>query len=520
VCFCGRSICRRCIPACLLDSDFLGKMAASKKAEKMRLKTEEAQRAFNLMDTETVIQDYSCSSGRMYITQNYVLYIPSLVGENISIPFHKIVSIKKERTALLFDNAISIQVEDGTIHFFSSFVHRDETFNLLEYLRKHPPIWINFDNNEDENSLSPQGNTYLSEPATSTDRKNEFRGDTSVINSAWNDGGQKRFQISSEEQSSTGSLQSLRVKVDTEASKNALRAANEARQVGTSTLAELTLQAEQIDRIENNVSLIHTNLDKGGRLLRGIESLPGSIANSLSKEKNGYIPAAHKDHTLEVKREVPSEDFDILQKLSNDFLQPAILRFLEDKFMILDPQTKRTLQKCIWAFEKIECVVLRARPQHIDVRFGQSSERLRICTSNVQQIVNEFYLRYQQQSTAMRKLQVIFEPGTRKFPLGKALLNQTTNQDRPVFFRRGGAQPPSITMTLMKHAPEDVKKQVEQQDRDLDEISDVLLDLNAIAKTMGVEIDRQTEQIEQVTKEVDSANSKVCKLNSRIEKIL
>lgn len=54
--------------------------------------------------------------------------------------------------------------------------------------------------------------------------------------------------------------------------------------MGTSTLAELTIQAEQIDRIENNVEKIHNNVDKANRLLKGIESLPGAIGNALSKD--------------------------------------------------------------------------------------------------------------------------------------------------------------------------------------------------------------------------------------------
>jgi hypothetical protein len=118
--------------------------------------------------------------------------------------------------------------------------------------------------------------------------------------------------------------------VDTDSSKNALRLASQARDMGTATLAELTIQAgfptffllfflflEQIDRIENNVEKIHSELDKSNKLLRGIESLPGAISNAMSKDSKGYT-AEYKDRTLEIKYKEQVVDYDILEKLPND----------------------------------------------------------------------------------------------------------------------------------------------------------------------------------------------------------
>lgn len=60
----------------------------------------------------------------------------------------------------------------------------------------------------------------------------------------------------------------------------------------------ISLILEQIDRVENNVESIHANLDKSNRLLRGIESFPGAVVNSLTKDKTGREPTEVKDRTV------------------------------------------------------------------------------------------------------------------------------------------------------------------------------------------------------------------------------
>jgi len=130
--------------------------AVDKKAESLRIKSDEVRRAFNLPDTESVIQDYHCSmnhkGGRMYITANYIAWMPTvkLGATDFLLPFRRIKTMKKDKSALVFDNAITIDDEDNVSSFFSSFMKRDETYNLLDYLWKHPPMYIDFESEDDE----------------------------------------------------------------------------------------------------------------------------------------------------------------------------------------------------------------------------------------------------------------------------------------------------------------------------------------------------------------------------------
>ena len=49
----------------------------------------------------------------------------------IKIPLLEIESINKKSNAKVFDNSINIQMKDGTSHFFTSFLYRDECYNLI-----------------------------------------------------------------------------------------------------------------------------------------------------------------------------------------------------------------------------------------------------------------------------------------------------------------------------------------------------------------------------------------------------
>lgn len=79
--------------------------------------------------------------------------------------------------------------------------------------------------------------------------------------------------------------QKQRVKVDTAASKEALRLARNAYNMGSETARELQLQAEKLDNIENRVDNIHAKLDKVDEYIECIKSLPAYIGYSLRKDQ-------------------------------------------------------------------------------------------------------------------------------------------------------------------------------------------------------------------------------------------
>jgi hypothetical protein len=140
-----------------------------------------------------------------------------------------------------------------------------------------------------------------------------------------------------------------------------------------------------------------------------------------------------------------------------------------------------------------------------------------MCSSYLQPIVNELVLR-----AHPHKINVVFEPGTRKFTYGNPMLSNIAVRSREEltggFVRKGGK--PATTQALLRDAPPETRAQVQEQEQDLDDISNILSDISSIAETMGSEIDRQSEQLDRVTNRVDLANEKLYQTNKRIDRLL
>jgi len=247
-----------------------------------------------------------------------------------------------------------------------------------------------------------------------------------------------------------------------------------------------------------------------------MESFGGTVANAFSAQKNGK-ELGYIDRTLSFNREDPPLDIDVLRKLPNDSLLPAILRFTSDKFMSLNAVTKKPEKECNYTYESIDSIVIRARHLHVDIRFKGKTPRYRMFTSYIQAVVNEVVLRARNK---VGDVSVVFEPGTKKFAYGSHSIlppaASNSGERKVAFFRRDAVPQAS---PLIRNAPEGIKQDLMKQEEDLDQISDILGDLHGIATTMGSELTRQTEQLGHVTKRVDQAGERMHRTNQRIDRI-
>eukprot|EP01132_Coremiostelium_polycephalum_P007898 gene7898-9717_t len=466
-----------------LLSRLLNQASPQDKADNLKNKTELIRKTFNFPDTEYVIQDYACAlnkvtPGRVYITANYVVFMGSVSSATEKIALRQVTELKKDYT-LFVNNAITFATSSQIISF-GTFSHRDEAFSLIYHLWKHPPLFY--------------------DPNSALDEKlNSFSND--VMN-----GREQKQKVMS-------------TKVDTQSTKQALRLAYETKETGIATVNELSYQAEIIDNIERNVEHIHGNLDKSDRLLKGIESFGGAISNAFSKEKvsdlNGFQP---RDRSIQIRpRDEPPLEIEILEKLPNDNLIPGFIQFTADKFVILD-NNKKPKPDGTFTYDQAESLVVRARPQHLDIRFSGRANRVRMASSYIQNIVNEFVLR--SNGKLGRSAKVIFEPGVKEFAYGSATIKYIPSVGRQktgALFTRASTLGVS---NVIKNAPEDVKNAMLEQDKDLDEISNLLGDIHGIAKAIGEEVDRSSEQLDRITTRVDYANERLYNNNKRIEKML
>jgi len=92
------------------------------KVEKMREKTQLVHDVFNVPQSESVIQDYRCTlkknnnswGGRLFITQNYMLFLSKDQQIRDSMAFYRVSGITREKTTLVIP-AIGVELDTGKV---------------------------------------------------------------------------------------------------------------------------------------------------------------------------------------------------------------------------------------------------------------------------------------------------------------------------------------------------------------------------------------------------------------------
>jgi hypothetical protein len=75
---------------------------------------------------------------------------------------------------------------------------------------------------------------------------------------------------------------------------NSIRVASEATQVGSATITKLNEQKEQMIKMDENLDATNESLTRSNRVIRGMKSIGGSIANFFSK------PKQHQSEKLDI----------------------------------------------------------------------------------------------------------------------------------------------------------------------------------------------------------------------------
>lgn len=90
-------------------------------------------------EDDYLIEDYSCAlqkeillAGRLYISEGHICFFSNILGwvTTVVISFEEVVSIERENTAVVFQNAIAVQTLHAR-HTFRSLLYREQTYDLL-----------------------------------------------------------------------------------------------------------------------------------------------------------------------------------------------------------------------------------------------------------------------------------------------------------------------------------------------------------------------------------------------------
>eukprot|EP00013_Stygamoeba_regulata_P007825 CAMPEP_0177678028 /NCGR_PEP_ID=MMETSP0447-20121125/28769_1 /TAXON_ID=0 /ORGANISM="Stygamoeba regulata, Strain BSH-02190019" /LENGTH=547 /DNA_ID=CAMNT_0019186961 /DNA_START=102 /DNA_END=1746 /DNA_ORIENTATION=- len=538
--------------------------SVERKALKMQKKSVEVQKRFNLQETETVIQDYFCSlsrtinhTGRMWITQNYVCFYsgqPFKIVEYFS--FRRVVNITE--TPGVLSRSITIDLNDDRTLVFAAFRHFEETLLVLTHLWKNPPSYARISDARpgewDLGYMDRRDEAEMRQAARCASRGGYGGGAGPSTGGAagggrpgaaapppipapygsgsyGSSGGYGGGGSGSEDSGFFSSLtQERRTKVDLDTSKNALRIALDTREMGADTLEELERQRRQLDRIEHNVENIHHNLDRGERMIRGLESVGGGLKNTFTRDKTkkNYRQYDEKDHHRDWQnRKNRNVDIVILLKRDDDSFASVRLTLENESFHVKDEDGNK-VKGLSWSYDMVDEVVLRARPQHVDVRFKDKTPRFRMMSAHVQAIVNELVIRARALGETPK---VLFEPNAKQFHYGtyRLALSGSSMSKAGGEGAEGGATDaasagfirPKIKASelLSQNADAETRRALDMQDQHLDQIIDVVDDIHHMGVVMKEEIVDSTEQIDRINRRVDHANVRVHKSNFKMKKM-
>ncbi|MDP2436597.1 MAG: GRAM domain-containing protein, partial [archaeon] len=317
------------------------------KAREMQKKTGEVRQRFGLPGTEQVVQDYYCSvhrekmnhGGRMWITQSYVVFYSGFpFHQSEKLCFKNITDIQQKKKGGL-SNIVQITVEEPKLGerkvTFGAFMKTSEAISVLLYLWHNPPLYISLDDTDlrpslkpEASDLQPSANPYAMASHAGAPSSSGAAGDgwgTYVTAGGVETGGGGWLGMGAAPQQA----QAQALRVDTETSASALRTAMDIREMGTETLQELSRQGEVIDMISNTVENIHVNMDRGDRILRGLETFGGGLKNTFTRDqtRGKNLVFERVQRTIHLKSRMPElVDVTILLKRPDDSLSPVVLR--------------------------------------------------------------------------------------------------------------------------------------------------------------------------------------------------
>ena len=220
--------------------------------------------------------------------ENYLSWRPKIdmSAKLVIIPFSQIKEIKKQSAKLILPNGLGIYLKDGTAHHFASFMvgKRNEAFEVINHFLANPVTFVKPNENQDSlqhemekgriipldpNHNPPQASTnnfgnknHGSSNHFESGRSNSFGGSNNNYGSSNHGGSEKKKfgELGLEEQ------ELAKKTVDLQTTKNIIKNLHETNTMGSHVLEELDRQSEVLNRIENNLDEMDSNLKIAGFL--------------------------------------------------------------------------------------------------------------------------------------------------------------------------------------------------------------------------------------------------------------
>jgi hypothetical protein len=314
-----------------------------------------------------------------------------------------------------------------------------------------------------------------------------------------------------------GEEQKVKNKLDVNKAKEVLSLVNETAEMQKETMKQLAEQGEQLDRIEDKLGDIHDNLKRADHLMKGIESMPYYLfGGSTKKEVNEKREKQKKDRTIKVPEGSPPViEIDGLFK-NGDTLDPCTIVFNAENFQIINPKTDKLFTAGTqYSYMDVETITIKIRNEYFDIAFNTKKKApLTLCSAYRQIIANQLHTR------ALREghdVTVHFPHGSMKFEFKDEWIFKIPPEKRGTGSGKTAANQAFQKLSSL-FTDDDTKRDAEEIDRTLDQVSNIVGGIIVAGKATNVVIKQQTEQIKGLETMTDSATDKMRNLGERMDK--
>jgi len=280
------------------------------------------------------------------------------------------------------------------------------------------------------------------------------------------------------------------------------------------TMKMLAEQGELLDRVEDKLGDIHDNLKRADHLMKGIESMSYYMfGGSTKKEVNEKREKQKKDRTIKIPEGTPPTiEIDGLYK-SSDSLEPATVVFNAENFQLINPKTDKLFSTVTqYSYYDVEVITVKTRAEYFQINFNTKKSPIQLCSAYRQIIINQLFTRAKKGGY---DITVEFEGNTPNFEYKDEWLYKIPPEKRGANSKAGN---PALYKLSSLFTDEQTKKDAQDIDDTLDQVSGVVGNIITAGKATNVVIKEQTEQIKKLETTTDDATDKMKSLGVRMDK--
>jgi len=274
-------------------------------------------------------------------------------------------------------------------------------------------------------------------------------------------------------------------KLDLNLVNEVLALVHETKSMQNETNSQLLEQEDLLNRIEVKLEDVQENLKRADHIMKGIESMPYYLFGGSTKKevKEKHVEKKKKDVTKLPEGSTPLIEIEALFK-NGGSLSPCTIVFNSETFQIINPKKDKLFtSETQYSYTDVDTITKKTN-EHFDITFNTKKKSpITLCSAYFQIVLNQLYTRAQREGHEIT------------FNLQESN-SQFEYKEDWIFKLTPGKTDTSQAFQKLSSlfTDEERKRDAEETDKKLDQVSDLLRNIITDGKETNEFIKQQTEK--------------------------